>query len=106
MRADFSTNCVLGNLRDLLSFCDLSILSLTALSFIFSMQVLYCATLSLQAIHCVDIDLFSYLFVRHHHQILFLVQFALQRSHKNVFLLYFNSEDTFGALKVAYFFVV
>lgn len=52
------TICVLGNLRDLLSFCDLPILFLTGLSFIFSMQVLYCVTLSLEAIHYVDIDLF------------------------------------------------
>lgn len=57
------TICVLGNLRDLLSFCDLSIHFLTALSFIFPMQVLYCVTLSLEAIHCVDIDLFFLTFL-------------------------------------------
>lgn len=86
-RPTFQQNiCVLGDLRDPLSFCDLPILFLTALSFISSMQVLYCVALSLEAIHCVDIDLFffSYLFVRHQRQIVFLVHFALQRSHENV----------------------
>lgn len=79
------TICVLGNLRDLRSFCDLSIHFLTALSFIFPMQVLYCVTLSLEAIHCVEMYLFfSYFFARHHHKIVFLVQFALQGSRKNV----------------------
>lgn len=61
-RPTFQQNiCVLGDLRDPLSFCDLPILFLTALSFISSMQVLYCVALSLEAIHCVDIDLFFFL---------------------------------------------
>lgn len=107
-RPTFQQNiCVLGDLRDPLSFCDLPILFLTALSFISSMQVLYCVALSLEAIHCVDIDLFfffSYLFVRHHRpNCIFGTFCTAEVTWKCVFLLlYFDWDDMFGALKVVF----
>lgn len=99
------TICVLGDLRDPLSFCDLPILFLTALSFISSLQVLYCVALSLEAIHCVDIDLFFLTCLLDNTAKLYFWYILHSRGHMKmcVLLLYFDWEDMFWALKVVFF---
>lgn len=66
--------CVLGDLGDPLGLCDLPIpFPHDSFFYIFYVSALPCFSLSLEAIHCVDIDLFFLLFGRHHYPVVFLV---------------------------------